>query len=111
VSVPDQEAGTDRLAYQALFLEGGLKKGQNVLIHAGASGVGVAAIQLARKLISQYKLTVVHVGGAANVFTTCGTDDKVRFLQKLGGEKVHVVNYKTQGLFRRVVMKTHAGRL
>lgn len=53
------------LAYQALVVEGGMKKGDNVLIHAvsslllihrpyhvadraqGASGVGVAAIQLA----------------------------------------------------------------
>jgi NADPH:quinone reductase-like Zn-dependent oxidoreductase len=36
-------------AFQAIFLEGNFKKGDNVLIHAGASGVGVAAIQLARK--------------------------------------------------------------
>lgn len=35
-------------AYQALFFVGELKKGQDVLIHAGASGVGIAAIQLAR---------------------------------------------------------------
>lgn len=34
-------------AFQALFLEGGFKKGENVLVHAGASGVGVAANQLA----------------------------------------------------------------
>lgn len=36
-------------AYQAVFLEGNMKKGANVLVHAGASGVGVAAIQLARE--------------------------------------------------------------
>ena len=36
-------------AYQALFLEGNFKKGDRVLIHAGASGVGGAAIQLARE--------------------------------------------------------------
>ncbi|GAA5802396.1 hypothetical protein HPULCUR_007861 [Helicostylum pulchrum] len=35
-------------AYQALFFVGELKKGQDVLIHAGASGVGIAAIQLAK---------------------------------------------------------------
>ncbi|KAK4519866.1 uncharacterized protein ATC70_010110 [Mucor velutinosus] len=36
-------------AYQALFLVGEMKKGHDVLIHAGASGVGTAAIQLAKE--------------------------------------------------------------
>ncbi|HMB92445.1 MAG TPA: NAD(P)H-quinone oxidoreductase [Rhodothermales bacterium] len=35
-------------AFQALFWLGQLQEGQHVLIHAGASGVGTAAIQLAR---------------------------------------------------------------
>lgn len=35
-------------AYQALFFEGNTKEGSAVLIHAGASGVGTAAIQLAK---------------------------------------------------------------
>lgn len=84
-------------AYQALFLEGGMKKGSNVLIHAGASGVGVAAIQLA-----------LQVGGADKVFTTCGTDDKVKFLQKLGGnsDRLHVFNYRTQSFEEEI--KKHA---
>ena len=34
-------------AYVNLFLEGGLQEGETALIHAGASGVGTAAIQLA----------------------------------------------------------------
>ena len=49
---PVQAAGVPEnwmTAYQALFLEGGMKEGENVLIHAGASGVGGAAIQLARE--------------------------------------------------------------
>lgn len=33
---------------QALFLIADLKPGQSVMIHAGASGVGLAAIQLAK---------------------------------------------------------------
>ncbi len=36
-------------AYQTLFLEGQSKSGQIALIHAGGSGVGTAAIQLARE--------------------------------------------------------------
>lgn len=35
-------------AYRNLFLLGGLRAGQTVLLHAGASGVGTAAIQLVR---------------------------------------------------------------
>ena len=103
------------VAYQALFVEGDFKSGQNALIHAvrcsrrvatkaddqGASGVGIAAIQLAREICvsmeSRSQLTSEHVGGADKVFTTCGTDEKVKFLQKLGlEEKLHVINYRTQ---------------
>jgi NADPH:quinone reductase-like Zn-dependent oxidoreductase len=36
------------LAFQALVLCCGLVAGEDVLIHAGASGVGIAAIQLSR---------------------------------------------------------------
>ena len=35
-------------AFQALIVIGQLKENENALIHAGASGVGIAAIQLAR---------------------------------------------------------------
>eukprot|EP01005_Ploeotia_sp_CARIB1_P001398 NODE_331_length_936_cov_429.609394_g324_i0.p1 GENE.NODE_331_length_936_cov_429.609394_g324_i0~~NODE_331_length_936_cov_429.609394_g324_i0.p1 ORF type:complete len:267 (-),score=87.10 NODE_331_length_936_cov_429.609394_g324_i0:136-825(-) len=35
-------------AFQCLWLQGGFQPGNNVLIHAGASGVGLAAIQLAK---------------------------------------------------------------
>ena len=35
-------------AFQALVVVGQLEKDDNVLVHAGASGVGLAAIQIAR---------------------------------------------------------------
>ena len=35
-------------AFQALVVLAEVKEGDDVLIHAGASGVGIAAIQLAR---------------------------------------------------------------
>ncbi|KAI8989965.1 NADPH:quinone reductase-like protein [Pilobolus umbonatus] len=68
-------------AYQALFTVGEMKKGQDVLIHAGASGVGLAAIQLARE------------AGAKNIFVTVGSDDKVKFCQELGAR---AINYKQE---------------
>ncbi len=50
---------------------GGLAAGETVLIHAGASGVGSAAIQIAREL-------------NARVITTAGTEDKLAFCRELG---------------------------
>lgn len=45
-------------AYLNLFAEGGLRAGETVLIHAGASGVGTAAIQLARRARARVGVTV-----------------------------------------------------
>ena len=39
---------TQEPAFQALVRVGDIKRGDDVLVHAGASGVGIAAIQLAR---------------------------------------------------------------
>src|SRR3954469_21575578 len=46
-----------------LFERGRLKKGEAVLVHGGASGIGTTAIQLARAF-------------GATVFATAGTDEK-----------------------------------
>ncbi|WVQ79971.1 hypothetical protein IAT38_002072 [Cryptococcus sp. DSM 104549] len=79
-------------ATQALLLETSVKEGGSVLIHAGASGVGVAAIQIA-----------LHVLKAKHVFTTCGSDDKVAFLKELGdSDRLHVFNYRTQNFAEEV---------
>lgn len=68
-------------AYVNLFLEGGLQAGETVLIHAGASGVGTAAIQLAK------------VSGA-RVFVTAGSADKLARCRELGAKLA--INYKEQ---------------
>ncbi|MCK8607203.1 NAD(P)H-quinone oxidoreductase [Apilactobacillus ozensis] len=44
-------------AYQALFNIGNLQPNQSVLIHAGASGVGTAAVQLARAIVNAKIIT------------------------------------------------------
>ncbi|GAB3049047.1 NAD(P)H-quinone oxidoreductase [Virgibacillus ainsalahensis] len=69
-------------AYQTLFLLGNLRENETVLIHAGGSGVGTAAIQLAKQL------------GKANVITTAGSEEKLKFCQSLGADTV--INYKEQ---------------
>ncbi len=62
-------------SYLNLCIEGGMQAGDTVLIQAGASGLGIAAIQLARIL-----------GG--RVMTTVSTEEKARFVRNLGAEIV-----------------------
>ena len=66
-------------AYLNLCIEGKLLKGENVLIHAAASGVGVAAVQLSIAL-------------GANVFSTAGSDEKCKFVKSFGA--LECINYK-----------------
>lgn len=66
-------------AYQVLFAIGKLNTGEWVLIHAGASGVGTAAIQLAKAV-------------DAKVIVTVGTQEKAAFCEQLGADLA--INYK-----------------
>jgi putative PIG3 family NAD(P)H quinone oxidoreductase len=54
-------------AFVNLFREGGLRAGETVLIHAGGSGVGTAAIQLAREA----ECTVIVTAGAEEKLSAC----------------------------------------
>ena len=67
-------------AWQAIVENIGLKKGQKILIHGGAGGIGSIAIQLAK-----------HLG--AHVATTVSTNDK-QFAKELGANEI--IDYKTQ---------------
>jgi len=58
-----------------------LRAGERLLVHGGASGIGVAAIQLAR-------------ARGAVVFVTAGTDDKCRFCESLGAQRA--INYRSE---------------
>jgi NADPH:quinone reductase-like Zn-dependent oxidoreductase len=68
-------------SWHALVAQVGLRPGQTVLVQAAGSGVGSAAIQIARLC-------------GARVITTVGSDDKIDFARSLGAERV--VNYRTQ---------------
>ncbi|KAG8718278.1 hypothetical protein FRC09_012901 [Ceratobasidium sp. 395] len=77
-------------AFQALIKICELQKGENVLIHAGASGVGVAANQLA----SFY--------GAKNVITTASSKQKLDFLHNMPKGSTHGINYREQNFAEEV---------
>jgi NADPH2:quinone reductase len=60
---------------------GGLKRGDNFLVHGGASGIGTTAIQLAKAM-------------GARVITTAGSAEKCEACRKLGADVA--INYKTE---------------
>ena len=64
-----------------VFERGALKRGESLLVHGGTSGIGVTAIQLAKAF-------------GATVYSTVGSDDKVRACQGFGADVTF--NYKTQ---------------
>jgi len=84
-------------AYQALIVIAELKKGEDVLIHAGASGVGIAAIQLAR------------LYGAKTITATTSTKEKINFVLQMPNGATHGVNYKTRD-FAAEVKKITEGK-
>ncbi len=76
-------------AYQALCWLGQLQQNEHVLIHAGASGVGTAAIQLARCLGAH-----VHVTASApkhEVCRTLGAETTIDYRQEDFAERIQEV--------------------
>ena len=76
-----------------LFDNARLEPGETVLVHAGGSGIGSAAIQLAKRI-------------GCTVITTVGSDDKIEKCRELGAD--HVINYRTdrfEGAVRRITRK------
>ncbi|MDZ7286762.1 MAG: amino acid adenylation domain-containing protein [candidate division KSB1 bacterium] len=62
-------------AYYALHHLARLRKGERVLIHAAAGGVGLAAVQIAQMI-------------GAEIFATAGSPEKRAFLESLGLEHI-----------------------
>lgn len=79
-------------ADDCLFEFGRMKKGEVVLVQAGASGVGVAAIQLAAR------------AGASMVLATASSDERLEKLKAIG--LTHGINYRTQDVVQEVMRLT-----
>ncbi len=67
--------------WQNVFLRGGLKRGENFLVHGGSSGIGITAIQLAKVF-------------GAEVYATAGSDEKCKTCENLGAKRS--INYKKE---------------
>ncbi len=100
--MPDKMTFEDGAGFSLVFQTGWfglhrrahLQAGETLLVHAGAGGVGSAAIQLGK-------------AAGATVIATAGSDEKVEVCRRLGAD--HAVNYKTQD-FVQEVKRVTAGR-
>jgi putative PIG3 family NAD(P)H quinone oxidoreductase len=79
-------------AYLNVFREAGLKPGETLLVHGGASGVGTAAIQLAKAL------------GPSPVIVTVGGAAKAEACRTLGAD--HAILYKDEDFSSRALELT-----
>jgi len=77
-----------------VFDRGQLKGGETLLVHGGSSGIGVAAIQMAKSL-------------GHKVYVTAGSEEKCRFCESLGAERA--INYKTEN-FAHLIKEITAGK-
>jgi NADPH:quinone reductase-like Zn-dependent oxidoreductase len=76
-----------------LFDNARLEPGESILVHAGGSGIGTAAIKMAKAI-------------GCTVYTTVGDDEKGRKAREIGAD--HVVNYRTdrfEGEVRRLTKR------
>ncbi|MGB8479152.1 MAG: SDR family NAD(P)-dependent oxidoreductase, partial [Acidobacteriaceae bacterium] len=79
-------------ATYALETLAGIRSGDRVLIHAGAGGVGLAAIQIARR-------------AGATIFATAGSGDKRAYLKSIGVD--HVMDSRSLEFAREIREITH----
>jgi NADPH2:quinone reductase len=75
-----------------VFQRGALKAGETLLVHGGSSGIGTAAIQLAK-------------ANGARVIVTAGTADKCQACRTLGADVA--INYKQEDFVAATKAATH----
>jgi len=75
-----------------VFERGHLAPGESFLVHGGSSGIGTAAIQLAR-------------ARGARVFATAGSAEKCNACERLGAERA--INYRTEDFVQVVHQLTN----
>jgi NADPH2:quinone reductase len=100
--MPEKMSFEDAAGFHIIFQTGwfglhrraNLKAGETLLVHAGAGGVGSAAIQLGK-------------AAGATVIATAGSDEKVAVCREIGAD--HAINYKTQD-FAEEVKQITGGR-
>ena len=82
-------------AYHILLTMGRMEKGETVLVHAGAGGVGSLAVQLAKYY------------GAGTVIATASSEEKLALAKELGAD--YGINY-TDPNWREAVLEATGGK-
>jgi NADPH2:quinone reductase len=93
--VSDQAAASILMlvtAYNTIVLAGRMQKGDTILIHAAAGGVGSTAVQIARVL------------GAGKIFATAGDPEKISIAHNCGADMA--INYNTEDFAERIKTET-----
>lgn len=78
-------------AHVNMYMEAALLPGESILVHGGASGVGTAAIQMAKALGNP-------------IFVTAGSDDKAAACRELGADLA--INYNNEDFAQAVAQAT-----
>ncbi len=98
-TMSDDEAASFPLVYQTSYFglayRGALQKGETLLVHSAAGGVGLAAVQIARAL------------GAGKIIGTVGSDEKLAVVRDNGADVA--LNYQTED-FVEIVKRETNGR-
>lgn len=100
VKIPDQVdfnqaasiLGQGLSAYHILKTSGQIKKGETVLVHAAAGGVGTLAVQLAKLM------------GAGAVIATASSSEKLKLAVSLGADEG--INYTEDNWHKKVLSST-----
>ena len=98
-SLSDEEAATMPIMYYTAFVglieKANLQKGQSLLIHSAAGGLGIAAIHVARWL-------------GAEIYATTGNDKKVEFLtSELGVPRERIFNSRDDSFASDIMRVTN----
>src|SRR5882757_7565118 len=95
--IPMRDAACAPIAFATvehmLFDNAKLQPGETILVHAGGSGIGSAAMKMAKAI-------------GCTVITTVGDDGKIEKAKALGAD--HVINYRTdrfEGVTRKITAK------
>ncbi len=79
-------------SWHMLLRRAGIAPGERILIVGGTSGIGIAALQIAKL-------------AGMEVIATGGSDGKVEFLKKNGAD--YVINHEKENIYERVKEITH----
>ena len=80
-------------AYFSLVYHCRLQKGEKILIHAAAGGVGIAAIHIAKAI-------------GAEIYATVSSPDKKAYIRKIGVKSENIMNSRTLDFADEIMEKT-----